>query len=204
MIKKTLLIPVVISSIALLSFTAKTILHVDTYRIDSQTSKVEWFAEKVTGKHNGTINISSGDIYNNHGKLGGKITIDMNSIVVDDLTGDYKGKLEKHLKSEDFFAVKTYPTSVFEITSVVPLSSVTAGEPNFNITGNLTIKNVTNEITFPAYIRFEGSSMSATGQVTVDRSKFDVKYGSKTFFSDIGDKAIYDEFKLKLTIKASM
>ncbi len=118
----------------------------------------------------------------------------MNSLASTDLTGDKKAKLEGHLKSDDFFGVKTFPTSTFEIISLAPLSGVKAGEPNFNVTGKLTIKGKTNDISFPATIKFDGPNMTATGTVKVDRSKYDVRYGSKTFYADIGDKAIADEF----------
>jgi polyisoprenoid-binding protein YceI len=146
----------------------------------------------------------SGELHNNHGRFGGKFIIDMNSITVTDLTGEKKGKLEGHLKSDDFFGVKNHPTSTFEISSLAPLAGVTPGSPNFNVTGKLTIKGITNDISFPAVVRFDGPNMTATGEVKVDRSKYDVRYGSKSFFADIGDKAIYDEFVLKLDIKASM
>lgn len=118
--KKPLLLLLLIPAIAAVALPAKVLFHVDTYKVDTKLSKIEWFAEKVTGKHNGTINISSGDVNNNHGQLGGKFTIDMTTINVTDLQGDKKGKLEGHLNSEDFFNVSKFPVSTFEITSVVP------------------------------------------------------------------------------------
>ena len=126
----------------------------------------------------------------------------MKSIEVTDLTGDRKAKLEKHLKSEDFFAVDSFPTAAYELLSLSPLSGVEAGKPNFMVSGKLTIKGITHDFSFPALIRFEGSSMTATGEMKVDRSKFNVTYRSKTFFEDVGDKIIYDEFVLKLNIRA--
>lgn len=179
-------------------------VHVDTYKVDAQNSKVEWFAAKVTGKHNGTIKLASGELHNNHGRFGGKFVMDMGSIVVSDLTGSSKTKLEGHLKSDDFFSSAKHATSTFEVTSITPLSGVEAGKPNFTVNGKLTIKGITQDVSFPALIRFNGPSMTASGEMTIDRTKFDIRYGSKSFFADIGDKAIFDEFTLKFDIKASL
>lgn len=200
--KKPLLLLLLIPAIAAVALPAKVLFHVDTYKVDTKLSKIEWFAEKVTGKHNGTINISSGDVNNNHGQLGGKFTIDMTTINVTDLQGDKKGKLEGHLNSEDFFNVSKFPESTFEITSVVPKTGVVAGEPNFLLSGKLTIKGITNAVSFPALIKFDGTQMLTKAEVKVDRSKFDIRYGSKSFFPNIGDKAISDEFILKLDVVA--
>lgn len=200
--KKPLLLLLIIPAIAAVALPSKVLFHVDTYKVDTKLSKIEWFAEKVTGKHTGTIIISSGDVNNNHGQLGGKFTIDMTTINVTDLQGDKKGKLEGHLNSEDFFNVSKFPVSTFEITSVVPKTGVVAGEPNFLLSGKLTIKGITNAVSFPALIKFDGTQMLTKAEVKVDRSKFDIRYGSKSFFPNIGDKAISDEFILKLDIVA--
>ena len=201
--KKYLLLLLLIPAAGVIAIPTHLLLHVDTYKIDVSASKVQWFAEKVTGKHNGTITLSGGTIFNDHGQLKGKVDMDMTTIVVTDLTGDKKGKLEGHLKSEDFFSIQKFPSSNFEITSVAPKEGVVAGEPNFIVMGKMTIKGITNEISFPALIKFEGTKMMTKADVKIDRSKFDIRYGSKTFFDDIGDKAIYDEFVLKLDIVAS-
>ena len=126
--KKNLFLLLLLPALAAIAVPAGIILHIDNYKVDVAASKVAWFAEKVTGKHNGTVNIISGDISSNHGQLGGKFVMDMTSIAVTDLTGEYKGKLEGHLKSEDFFSTKKFPTSTFEITSVTPASGAAAGE----------------------------------------------------------------------------
>ena len=202
--KKPLLLLLLIPVVAAFALPTKNLLHVDTFKIDAKASKVEWEAEKTTGKHSGIITIASGDIANNHGQLGGKVVLDMTTITVTDLEGDKKGKLETHLKSEDFFSVQKFPTSTFEISTVTPRSGVAAGEPNFNVTGKLTIKGITNEVTFPALIRFEGKKMTTKADVKVDRTKYDIKYRSKTFIEDIGDKAIADEFLIRLDIVANV
>ncbi|HMT28097.1 MAG TPA: YceI family protein, partial [Bacteroidia bacterium] len=102
--KKPLLLLLLIPVVAAIAVPTKMLLHVDTFKIDTKASKIEWEAEKATGKHSGTITIASGDIANNHGQLGGKVVLDMTSIAVTDLQGEKKGKLESHLKSEDFFS----------------------------------------------------------------------------------------------------
>lgn len=169
-----------------------------TYKVNVADSKVAWTGEKIAGTHTGTINVSQGALEFDGDKLtGGSFVIDMNSIVDTDLQGEYKEKLEGHLKSDDFFGVASYPTSQFKITSVKP-----AGKNKYDITGDITIKGITQKITFPAVIEVNGKMVTATSTITVDRSKFNVKYGSKSFFDDIGDKVIYDEFKLDVTLVA--
>ena len=201
--KKPLLLLLLIPAVAAVAVPARLLLHVDTYITDVAASKIEWHAEKVTGKHNGTVKLASGEVNNNHGQLGGKFVVDMRSIAVTDLPEDRRGKLEGHLKSEDFFSVEKFPTSTFEIVSIAPRAGITADEPNFNVTGKLTIKGITNDITFPALIKFDGTKMTTKADVKVDRSKYDIRYGSKTFFPDIGDKAIADEFLLKVDMVAN-
>jgi len=200
--KKNLLFLLLIPALAVVAVPARILLHTDTYLVDLKSSKVEWFAEKVTGKHQGLISLSRGVVYNDHGRLGGTFVMDMTTIAVTDLTDEKKSKLEGHLKSEDFFDVKKFPTSQFEITSVAPRAGYVEGGPNFDVTGKLTIKGKTNNETFPAIIKFDGNKMTAKVDMKVDRSKYDVRYGSKTFFPDIGDKAIYDEFLLKIDVVA--
>lgn len=170
-----------------------------TYKVNVADSKVSWTGEKIAGTHIGTINVSEGALEFDGDRLtGGSFVIDMNSIVDTDLQGEYKEKLEGHLKSDDFFGVASYPTSQFKITGVK-----STGKNKYDITGDITIKGTTQKITFPAVIEVDGNKVTATSIITVDRSKFNVKYGSKSFFDDIGDKVIYDEFKLDVTLVAS-
>ncbi len=204
MIKKLFTLLLLIPFLGTVANPGKNPLHVDVYKVDAKNSKVEWFAAKVTGKHNGTINMTSGELHNNHGRFAGKFVMDMSSIIVSDLTGSGKTKLENHLKSDDFFSTEKNTTSTFEVTSITPLSGVEQGKPNFTVNGKLTIKGITQDVSFPALIRFNGPAMTASGEMVVDRTKFDIRYGSKSFFADIGDKAIYDEFTLKFDIKAAL
>lgn len=182
-------------------FTALLPKHSEVYKVDTKDSSLEWFAEKVTGKHNGTINLSSGSIINNHGILSATFEIDMNTIVCTDLSGESKTKLENHLKSDDFFSSAKYPKAKFVSTSITPITDPKNGFTH-TVKGNLTIKEKTNEISFDATIKMEGNKIVCNGTAIVDRSKFDVRYGSKSFFPEIGNRMIYDEFKVKFNVIA--
>lgn len=198
--KKTILGAAALCMILLSAFTNRN--HTDIYKVDTKLSSIEWFAEKVTGKHNGTIIFSSGEIKNDHGNLSGAFEIDMNTIENKDMTGEYKTKLENHLKSDDFFGSAKYPKAKFETTTITPIKDAKAEGVTHTVKGNLTIKEKTNEITFEAVIKSEAGKIVCVGAAVVDRSKFDVKYGSKSFFPEIGDKMINDEFKLKFNVVA--
>ena len=200
--KKVILFSATLVALTLMAFTGKKI-HVDTYKVDTKLSSLEWFAEKVNGKHNGTIMLSGGEIKNDHGNFTGSFAIDMNTIANTDLKDNgSREKLEKHLKSADFFDTEKYPKSTFVIISVTPITVAKAGGFTHTVKGNLTIKDKTNEITFDAVVKLEANTFTCAGTAIVDRSKFNVKYGSKTFFESIGDKMIYDEFTLKFKVVA--
>lgn len=178
--------------VLLLAFSLTTAVMAETKKVDVNKSKVEWTGKKLTGSHTGTVNIKEGSLEVDNGKLtGGKVVMDMQSIKDVDITdAESNAKLTGHLKSDDFFGVTTHPTSTLEITKVEGTA------PNHTITGNLTIKGITHPITFKATSAKEGQSLVYDGDITIDRSKFDVRYGSKSFFNDIGDRAINDEFTL--------
>ena len=197
---KTVLGVAVIGMIALSAFTNK---HLVVYNADTKLSTLEWFAVKVTGKHNGVVNLSSGTITNDHGNLSAVFEIDMTTIATKDLTGEYAAKLDKHLKSEDFFSAEKHPKAKFVSTSITPVKDAQPAANTHTVKGNLTIKDKTSEITFDAIIAGDAGKMTCIGTAIVDRSKYDVKYASKTFFPEIGDKMINDEFSLKFNVVAT-
>lgn len=159
--------------------------------INTQESTIEWIGEKITGKHNGTVSLKSGQLMFNDGLLiGGSITMDMTSITVDDLQGEWGNKLLGHLKSDDFFSVSNYNTAYMEITNVDYTDDIA------HITAELEIKGITQPITFQS--TFEDNSAQAT--IVIDRTKYDIKYGSGKFFDNLGDKTISDEFKLIINL----
>lgn len=171
-----------------------------TYKVDTQKSVLNWNGKKVTGEHSGTIKLSDGVLVVDGGKLsGGTFTFDMNSIVNTDLTdAGYNAKFIGHMKSEDFFNTAKFPTSTFKVTKVSP-----KGGDAYDITGNMTIKGITNAVTFPATVKMTANSITADGKATLDRTKYDIRYGSKSFFENIGDKAIYDDFTVEMKLVAS-
>lgn len=171
-----------------------------TYKIDGQQSKLTWNAKKVTGEHAGLAPISGGSVVLDGGKLkGGSIDVSLKDLTVTDLTDpEANGKLTKHLKSDDFFAVEKHPAAKLVITSATP-----TGAGAYDVTGKLTIKGITNEVKFPATVKADNQKLTATAKVTVDRTKYDIKFRSKNFFENLGDKAIDDNFTLDVSLVAS-
>lgn len=184
--KKSTFILVLLLSVA--SFAQTTILHVDT-----QKSAIQWMATKVTGGHNGTINLKSGTLeMGDSGIVGGEFVVDMTSIINLDLTGEYKAKLEGHLKSDDFFSVDKHPTSELVFKEVTKSKDQNV----YVVVGAMTIKNITHPITFD----LEMKENAAIAKVVIDRSKYDVRFRSASFFENLGDKLIYDDFELDVKI----
>lgn len=169
------------------------------YKVDVEKSRIDWIGRKVTGEHSGNIKLSSGALNYDGSKLtGGSFVIDMNSVKVTDITGEYATKLEGHLKNDDFFSVDKHATSKFVITKV---TSTGAGKAN--ITGNLTIKGITQPLTFTAAVTNKNGVLVAVANgIKINRAKYDIKYGSKSFFDSLGDKAIDDDFELNINLVA--
>ncbi len=169
------------------------------FLVDNQASKLVWTGKKVTGSHTGNIALSTGSLQVANSKLkSGSFEIDLNSLTVTDLTDkNYNAKLVGHLKAEDFFGVEKFPKAKFVTTSVVA-----KGGENYDITGKLTIKGITNEVKFPATVKVEKSKVSAHAKIIVDRTKYDIKFGSKNFFENLGDKAIDNDFELDVNLVA--
>ena len=165
------------------------------YTVDPAKSTITWVGKKVTGSHNGTIALQSGTL-NVDGKkvTGGTFTIDMNSIK----DADGSAKLEGHLKADDFFGTAKFPTSTFVITKVAGSGAT------LTVTGNLTIKGITKPVSFPATVAVnaDGTVSALAGKILVDRTKYDIRYGSKSFFDSIGDKAIDDNFEIGVKLVA--
>lgn len=170
---------------------------VESFQVDVKNSVIEWKGYKVTGKHNGTILIKNGNLdFEGDQLVGGSFEIDMPSITVLDLEGNWKEKLEGHLKSDDFFGVEAFPVATFKITQVI--SRGTPGD--YKVVGDLTIKGITKEIKFLTNLQEEGDKVKATADVQIDRSEFNVRYGSGSFFDNLGDNTIYDEFDLTINL----
>jgi polyisoprenoid-binding protein YceI len=167
---------------------------------DTGASVLKWTAKKVTATHHGRIKLKSGELIMKGTDLqGGEFTIDMTSIVDQDLTDPvYNKKLVTHLSSEDFFNVAKYPTAVLKIKHAKSVHGFTG--PTYEVTADLTIKDKTNEVKFPAMIKTKDGKTTATANITIDRTRWAIKYGSGKFFPGLGDKLIYDDFKLDVTL----
>ncbi|GGG36505.1 YceI family protein [Hymenobacter glacieicola] len=173
------------------------------YAVQPQLSTLGWVGKKVTGQHNGNIQFKDGNVLVRGNQIvGGTFVVDMNSLKVEDIKEqEYNGKLVGHLRSEDFFSIDKNPTSTFKITSLTPLKGDANGN-NATVNGDLTIKGITKPISFPAKVGVKNGVASASGTATIDRTKYDIKYGSKSFFESIGDKAIMDEFTMSFNVIA--
>lgn len=144
------------------------------------------------------VTLTTGTLEMNDEKLvGGMFEVDMQSITVEDLDGVWKTKLQNHLKSDDFFGAETFPKATLKITDVKPLE-----DGKYKVGGILTIKEKANRIEFETTIIEKGGTLTATADLEIDRSKYDVKYGSGSFFDDLGDKTIYDNFVLNVKLVA--
>ncbi len=176
-----------------------------TYPIDVTATKIGWIGTKANGQHNGTFGVTDGTFTVNEGNLtGGNFTIDVSSLAVSDLEGEDKGKLEGHLKSGDFFMVDSFPTAKFEITSVVPYDAATAASvldgATHTISGNLTLRGETKNVTFPAIVNMEGNSINAKADFNIDRTQWGLNYKGP---NNPADWFIAKEVNLKLDVKAS-
>jgi polyisoprenoid-binding protein YceI len=150
------------------------------------------------------MQFTGGDLQvRNNMVTGGTVTVDMKTMKATDITdADNHAKFVGHMSSDDFFGVEKNPTAVFKITNIAPIAGAKADADNATITGDMTIKGVTQKVSFPAKVGVKNGVAAATGKTTIDRTKFGLKYGSKSFFDSIGDKAINDEFTLTFNVIA--
>ena len=170
------------------------------YKVDTKQTKVTWRGSKVVGEHTGNINVAEGKlIATGKNFTGGTFVIDMTTITNTDLTEKvYNDQLVGHLKSDDFFGTEKHKTA----TLVVKSATRTTGD-QYNVKGDLTIKGITKPVEFPATITISDKSVKAKAKIVVDRTKYDIKYGSGSFFDNLGDKAINNEFELYVELVAN-
>jgi polyisoprenoid-binding protein YceI len=179
----------------LFSFIPRT--EIISYPVDASKSTMVWTAHKVVGFHTGNVKIISGELKMEDRKIiGGTFEIDLASLTVTDITDPASNtRLTNHLKNDDFFSVEKFPSATFKITS----SRLTTGNEHI-VMGDLTIKGITNTLEFPATVTKSGDVVTAKARITVDRTKYDIKFRSSNFFENLGDRAIYDEFTLDLSL----
>ena len=177
-----------------------SMLLCDIYKVNANESSVFWVGRKITGEHNGTIDIKEGYINIENGEISeGIFHIDMNSISVVDMTQEYNKKLENHLKDSDFFDVQKFPLASFEIKGLYNFFMI----DNVLFKGALTIKGTTIEKNIPVMISVNDSIAEAIGTIEVDRTLFGITYGSSSFFTGLADRAIDNHFTLKFKIVAN-
>jgi polyisoprenoid-binding protein YceI len=165
-----------------------------SYTVDPSKSVLKWNGKKVTGEHYGKIQLKEGKFEVKNDKVAsGKFVIDMSSITDDDMQGEWADKLVGHLKSDDFFGVATYPEAVLVLKESSKLVNGKA-----KVKADLTIKGITNPIEFDAV----QTDNEFSAVITVDRSLYNVRYGSGKFFENLGDKTIYDNFTLDVKLVA--
>lgn len=168
--------------------------------VSTSESTITWKAAKVTGEHYGKVKLADAKMDYANGKItGGSFEMDMTSITVEDITDANSNKrLTDHLKSDDFFSVEKFNKSSFKIKE-----AKSSNGKDYQITGDLTIKGITNSVSFPAKVDVVGGKITATATITFDRTKFDIKYRSGSYFENLADKLIYDEVKLDVKLVAN-
>jgi polyisoprenoid-binding protein YceI len=179
--------------LAIIILLTGNVMFAQKVEVNTKKSTIDWHGEKVLGEHEGNIQVKSGYIeLKNDQIVAGNFVIDMTTITNTDLEDEgYNQKLVGHLKSDDFFGVEKFPTANFVVTKS---SKFTNGKAT--ITGDITIKGKTESISFEV-VR---AGNEYTGKIDIDRSKFDVRYGSDSFFDNLGDKVIDDIFTLNIKL----
>lgn len=185
---KNILFLILFSFITFFSFSQVSV------KANIKASSLEWTGSKVTSSHEGTIKLKSGELTINEGKLvGGEFIIDMTSIETTDMEAEANAKLDKHLKANDFFGVEKHPTSLIKITEATYISG-----SKYKVIADLTIKNITHSVSFDAEVKINNNSYEAIATIVFDRTKYDIKYNSGSFFDDLGNYLILDDVKLNV------
>lgn len=171
-----------------------TITDGDAFVVNTAESKVIWTGAKVSGTHTGTVDVKEGTLYTKEGKVtGGNFILDLTTINSTDLEGEWKEKLDGHLKNEDFFNVEAYPTASFQVTNVEE-DATEAGK--LKVSGNLTIKDITKNISFDAKVtESTDSTVKVEADFNIAREDWGVNYEGKK--DDLISKEI--NFKVSLT-----
>ncbi|MEJ7644657.1 MAG: YceI family protein [Chryseolinea sp.] len=170
-----------------------------TFQIQKAGSTVNWTGKKVLGPHTGSINVSDGYIELDHKLIkGGVVSIDMNSIVVTDIEDPKANRdLKSHLFHEDFFSVEKFPKSKLRIES-----STHVGGNQYKVQGILTIKDISHPVTFTATVETFTDTLHSLGEIVIDRTIYNIRYGSGKFIDNLGDKLVYDDFVLQFKLVA--
>jgi len=178
----------------------------NTLKVNTKKSSIYWTGNQVTGEHTGTLMLKGGEVTVKDGvPTAATLDIDMKTIVVTDIEDPgTNAKLTGHLNSEDFFSTAKHPVGKFEALECTPIEGATGEEPNYTVKGKLTLKGKTDMVSFPAFISVSGDKLVANGKITFDRTKWDIRYGSGSFFDGLGDKMIYDDVDLNFVLSANI
>ncbi len=192
--EKLMMKHIILASLALTSFSL--LAKVEKLEIDPAASKLTYVGKKVTGQHTGEVKISKGSLsFDNNALKGGEIEVDMTTITNTDLTDqEYLKKFIGHISGDDFFAVDKFKTAKLVVKSVKKEKAA----DTYKVTADLTIKGKTSPVTFDAVATKE----KASAKLVFDRTKYDIKFGSGKFFPSLGDKMIYDDVELEVTLSA--
>ena len=171
------------------------------FKANTHKSLINWTGKKIAGIHTGTINLSAGNLEVENGKIvGGSFDIDTHSIVVTNIEDPKtNAQFAGHLFSDDFFSVDKFPTANFTIINATPIDGNTC-----KIDGLLTIKGTTHSLSFEAKVDVQENTVSAAGEIIVDRTKYGIKFGSGNFFKSLGDNLIYNDFTLDMNLVAQL
>lgn len=174
--------------------------------ISASESSITWVGKKVTGSHSGTVPLKNGEVVVEGSTIkSGTFGIDLSGVTVTDIAdAKNNAKLVGHLKSPDFFAVELFPTVQFTIDSATPMQTALPTGENTTIKGTLAIKGISKAIEFPAQVAVKDGVAEARGKAKLDRTQWDIRYGSGKFFKGLGDKLIYDEFEVDFTLKGKL
>ena len=168
------------------------------YSVVVDESELLWIGKEISTKiHTGTLDLTGGTVQvDNNNNINGSVTISMSSINVTDLQGRAKEMLEGHLRSSDFFDVEIHP----EATLTFESKSFNQVKNQISFEGQLTIKDISNSIVFDATLLEATPYLKAKGILSFDRSKFNVRFRSGSFFENLGDKLILDDIDINIKL----
>lgn len=174
--------------------------------ISPTESTISWVGRKLTGSHSGTVPVKAGEVTLQGDTIAsGSFGIDLSGVKVTDISDPKNNaKLVGHLKSSDFFAAELFPTAQFTIDSAAPIANPLPTGENTTIKGRLSIKGISKPIEFPAQVSIKDGVAEARGKAKLDRTQWDIRYGSGKFFQGLGDKLIYDEFEVDFALKGKV
>ena len=169
------------------------------YVMDNDNSSIKWTGRELSTKsHYGSLQMKNGSLtVNTDGTVNGIIKIDMTTIDCEDLQGRSKASLERHLRSDDFFSVESHPIATLTFKSE---GGIGAGN-KLAFNGDLEIKGISHPISFESEVKSVDPKVSALVDMTFDRSKYNVRFRSGTFFQNLGDKLIYDDIEISVDIR---